>query len=458
MSIVCGIDFSPSSLLAAAVAGRLAARLGTELKLVHVVEVQEQAAPWRQELTDASRLALNRELETLRANGVSAQAHLLEGRPDEAITEFARSQGAKLIVIAALGSRSADAWQVGGSADRIVQLAPAPVLVVREPTGLMEWLEGKRALKITLALDRTEASRMAAAFAGELRRAGPCDLDVVHLYWAPEEFQRLGFSGVRSIVDPDPDVERILRDELRGMVGDLPGEGAVRFHVELVMGRPSDRVVTLAQQHAADLVVVGSHRRSLVDRLWSGSVSRAVLHGAPMSVACVASVARAVTKVPELRRVLVATDFSETGDAAIGWAYGLLQRGGEVHLLTVHTPSAKPPAYVARDLFSGPFAPEDQVAVQQLKSRLQALEPDGIRERGITTDAHAVVASRESEAICQAAERLGVDAVVLGTHGRGRIARAVVGSVAQAVAARCKRPVLLVHPPEVEEQDGRTGR
>ncbi|WP_269744534.1 universal stress protein [Stigmatella aurantiaca] len=49
--------------------------------------------------------------------------------------------------------------------------------------------------------------------------------------------------------------------------------------------------------------------------------------------------------------------------------------------------------------------------------------------------------------IAQAAERHGADLICMGTHGRTGLARAVMGSVAQAVMARSDRPVLMVRNP-----------
>ena len=51
---------------------------------------------------------------------------------------------------------------------------------------------------------------------------------------------------------------------------------------------------------------------------------------------------------------------------------------------------------------------------------------------------------KAAETIVQAAERLKVDAISLASHGRGGLARAVLGSVAEAVVHHSARPVLVV--------------
>jgi nucleotide-binding universal stress UspA family protein len=55
-------------------------------------------------------------------------------------------------------------------------------------------------------------------------------------------------------------------------------------------------------------------------------------------------------------------------------------------------------------------------------------------------------AERAAEGILDAVRRAGADLVVMATHGRTGVARAVLGSVADAVVAAAPVPVLLVHP------------
>ena len=59
-----------------------------------------------------------------------------------------------------------------------------------------------------------------------------------------------------------------------------------------------------------------------------------------------------------------------------------------------------------------------------------------------------VLVSRDpANAIVQAAERLGVELVCLGTHGESQLSKLLLGSAAEAVLRRSRRPVLLVRAP-----------
>jgi len=48
--------------------------------------------------------------------------------------------------------------------------------------------------------------------------------------------------------------------------------------------------------------------------------------------------------------------------------------------------------------------------------------------------------------LAQAAERLDADLVCMGSHGRGGLGRALLGSVAQQMLAHSRRPVLVLRP------------
>jgi nucleotide-binding universal stress UspA family protein len=206
-------------------------------------------------------------------------------------------------------------------------------------------------------------------------------------------------------------------------------------------------LASLAAEVHADLLVVGSRGRSAIERFWEGSVARQALHAASKSVACVPAPATALaTVVPRLKTVLAATDFSELGNAAIPLAYGAANPGATVHLL--HVVQADRPRIDAHDIFHPLPGERTLEAIQAAETRLAALTPSGASAKGITTRVHAVEANEAWVAISQAAERLSVDVICLGTHGRSGIAKAALGSVAARVLETSRRPLLLARGPK----------
>ena len=82
------------------------------------------------------------------------------------------------------------------------------------------------------------------------------------------------------------------------------------LRIEPSMGACAYHLLSVASALQADLVVVGTHQRSAIARLWEGSVSRAVLRDSTASVVTVPLAGReAGAPVPQVRTVLAATDF-----------------------------------------------------------------------------------------------------------------------------------------------------
>jgi len=87
-----------------------------------------------------------------------------------------------------------------------------------------------------------------------------------------------------------------------------------------------------------------------------------------------------------------------------------------------------------------------QLSEPEARARLQALLPPGPAPR---TRIHLETpfAIDPVLAICQAAERLNVDAVCLSMRRRSGLSQALGDSVSRRVAEECPVPVLLVPPP-----------
>jgi nucleotide-binding universal stress UspA family protein len=219
------------------------------------------------------------------------------------------------------------------------------------------------------------------------------------------------------------------------------------YCIEPHLGRVGDGLASVAAARKADLLVVGNRALGALERLWEGSVARDALRASSMSVACVP--ARAVggaLAVPRLRSVLVATDFSELGNGAIPLAHAAVSQGGTVHLL--HVVKSGHPAIDRYDVFvPGPDDAVTSEAIAAATSRLQQLIPTDASGKGTSTQVHVLTSRDAAETICQAAERLGVDLVCLGTHGRTGVAKVALGSVAARVLSSSRRPLLLARAP-----------
>ena len=80
-------------------------------------------------------------------------------------------------------------------------------------------------------------------------------------------------------------------------------------------------------------------------------------------------------------------------------------------------------------------------------SHLHAVVPEEAVGGGIRTGVHVDHERGPAAVIEREAERLGVEAIVLGTHGRGGVAKVLLGSVAETVMRHAKVPVALYRDP-----------
>jgi nucleotide-binding universal stress UspA family protein len=81
---------------------------------------------------------------------------------------------------------------------------------------------------------------------------------------------------------------------------------------------------------------------------------------------------------------------------------------------------------------------------EECRAQLRALLPADLQARGLSVETDVVEAEDPAEAIVAAADAIDADLVCLGTAGRTGIAASLLGSVAQRVLGRSRRPVMLV--------------
>jgi nucleotide-binding universal stress UspA family protein len=320
-----------------------------------------------------------------------------------------------------------------------------PVLVVRAVAPFRTWLDEQRPLRVVLGADQSRSTDAAMRCIEDWQKLAPCDVTAVHLYWAPQEFSRLGLEGVRSLIDADPNVTSTLTRELARRLSPADRPDAVRVLVEPHLGRVGERLAEIACEREADLLVVGSHTRSALGRVLEGSVSRGAAHTARTSVLWVpAPRSPAEVRVPRLRRVLAATDFSPAGNAAVGMAYALCEPGGAVDLVHV-TPRRDAGSVAARDIFALEQAGTADPRRAETHTALNALIPTDTHAR--VTRCYALESDDPAEAIAQAGARLEADAICVGRRGRSAVAEAVSGSVSRGVVTHADRAVLLAQAP-----------
>jgi nucleotide-binding universal stress UspA family protein len=188
------------------------------------------------------------------------------------------------------------------------------------------------------------------------------------------------------------------------------------------------------KEHEIDLIVLGTHGRTGVQKLLLGSSAEEVFRRAHVPVLTIGpAVQSGVHGGGRFRCVLFATDFNAVSAAAAPYAVSLAQQN-QSRLLLLHVlPKPK----------SG--KPEMELSIAEALHRLQELVP---AEAELWCRPEAVVQHGDpAEQILAAANQCGADLIVLGVRGMDRWTKAATRldqAIAYQVVVHAPCPVLTV--------------
>ncbi len=204
---------------------------------------------------------------------------------------------------------------------------------------------------------------------------------------------------------------------------------------------PGKGIVHTARDEKCDLILMGSHGKTLARELLLGSISEYTVRHAPVPVLLVKM--RVVEEMGRtvctfacehvLRKVLLPTDFSECAKQVPEHARGLRSAGTE-EFVVMHVQDVrklKPHLAARMDEFN-------RIDTQRLTALRRDVEADGFRVRTRLSEG---VPFQE---ILRVADEEDVGMITIGTHGRSAIGEVLLGSVSQEVIRRARQPVLVV--------------
>ena len=215
---------------------------------------------------------------------------------------------------------------------------------------------------------------------------------------------------------------------------------------------PAAAILDAARRLRVDLIAMSTHGRTGLGRWVYGSVADTVLRGAQVPILLAPAGAQLSWPHAGGLRVLVPLDGSELAQEAIGPAQMFAETfGAELLLLRV----VEPPSY---PLYGDGYAyvPIDaEVEVAEARRYLEeeagCLRTSGLlRGDGRAVEVQTAVGQPAAE-IARVAREQHADLIAMATHGRGGLARLVMGSVATGVLQRAGLPILLTRPPAVRQ-------
>lgn len=213
-------------------------------------------------------------------------------------------------------------------------------------------------------------------------------------------------------------------------------EAGWRCSTEVRSGYPAEAIAAVAAGHAIDLIVLGSHGLSGVQRFLLGSVSARVLEYAGCSVLIVR---RPPHGQLDCRRVLLAYDGSPSAQRAADLCQSLpFKPGTGARLLTV-MPLVTHYRQDIRQRLNTIW--QDKKAAKQAALDALAAAP---RWSGVEVGTAVREGASVSKEILDAALEQRSDLVVLGDKGKGTIERMLLGSATSRVAHHAHCSVLTV--------------
>jgi len=280
-------------------------------------------------------------------------------------------------------------------------------------------------LGLVVGVDGSSASNAAVAWAARDAAMRNVPLTLVHMLstYVPT-FPQIPLPGGVAVWQEED--ARLVLEEAAKLARESAG-GSVVVGTELKSSPPIPTLVQLSED--ADMVVVGSHGRGAVGRALLGSVSSGVLRGAACPVAIIPA------DEPDIREdapVLVGIDGSPASELATAIAFDEASRRG-VDLRAVHAWSD----VEILDLGGLDWPALQEESEQILAERLagwQERYPDVAVQRLVVCDRPARELVNQSKS---------AQLVVLGSRGRGGIARVLLGSVSNAVVHSVHTPIIV---------------
>ncbi len=166
-------------------------------------------------------------------------------------------------------------------------------------------------------------------------------------------------------------------------------------------------------------------------------------------------------KLPVFQRILFPTDMSESAGFAFPYAAELAHRlNGHITILHVienpsHAIEQQILSYLGESGWKDLQKHREDDFVAAAKNRLSAFcqdMSDRLDDCPFIVEEIKVLHGLPSEIILHEAEKGGFDLVVMGTHGFGLLANALMGSVATRVVRHCSKPVLTIRLPKEKRE------
>lgn len=252
-------------------AAQLANAWHADLHIVHAVDAPPPAVPfgvdagaYLQKRADPRSTALRQLRQLIDNGGVSAQVHVEDAPPAEAILMVAERESCDLIVLGETRERLVGPWE--STVEEVVRKSPVSVLAVRNrPNGPYR--------RLVVGTDFTDEARQALAASAVL--FPEASITLIHAYLMPYAgFLKSTPEGRAWVAEQHGQ----LRAQLQST--HLPAERRETVRMVVDAGPPAAVLRGYIMKEGGDLTVIGAHRRGMLFDAIVGS-SRLIVEAIP---------------------------------------------------------------------------------------------------------------------------------------------------------------------------------
>ena len=294
-TILVPLDFSRRSQKAIDYALSLVDRFSAKLHFVHVCDHNSSLPAWARvalavtedEMGRRAKLRLQDIAGKYAADIPPENLHAIKGNYSHEICELAAKLEADLIVATTHGHTGLKHLFLGSTAERLVQHAPCPILVVRErerdflrANGQATSQASIQLKKILIPVDFFESSRAGLEYA--FRFAQVWSAELVLLNCVPLPLPVYGEYD-RALPLMDDYAQDSAKQEMQELIGELQSRG---FSVAgtTKVGAPAETICDYAHEHDMDLIIASTQGSTGLKHAFVGSTAEHIVRCAPCPI------------------------------------------------------------------------------------------------------------------------------------------------------------------------------
>jgi nucleotide-binding universal stress UspA family protein len=280
-------DFSLAANAALPHALKIARTYKAEVSILHVASLHsdDPNLPEYQQLDEGSyreyiEKSLGEVSQALESSQKVTTKVVREVAPATGILDFIEEKGIDLTVMGTHGHSALTQFFLGSVAERVVRHASCPVLTVAQDR--KEYRNDPDYQSILIAFDFSEhskkaareASKMASLYGARIQALYVVEQEVhpaFYLKWKESMFREL------------PQIAEEAKESLRSVLGE-EGLEKIDVHVEIGEKKAHTEINEFVRANQVDLIVMGTHGLSGLDRMLLGSTTERVVRTAPCPV------------------------------------------------------------------------------------------------------------------------------------------------------------------------------